>query len=210
MSKETISINRALAELKLLDKRIKSKIVESKFVTENKKSADKVERVYTRDEFNKNAKASLQGVKDLIARRNSIKSAIVESNANTIVEISGVKCSVADAIERKSSIEYDQLLLNELKKQYRYAQSVAEDKNEDVEITLNQLLTTMVGKDNIKNIDVQSNDFAKQYLKDNEYEIIDPIGIETVINDLEKDIEDFLLEVDYILTESNSITKIEI
>ena len=47
-------------------------------------------------------------------------------------------------------------------------------------------------------------------LKKNTYELIDPAGIEDYIKKLEKDIIDFKNEVDYVLSESNATTFIEV
>lgn len=43
-----------------------------------------------------------------------------------------------------------------------------------------------------------------------QYEVIDPLKLEDEIEKLRKEIEDFELEVDSILTESNVMTQIEI
>ena len=48
---------------------------------------------------------------DLISRRNKIKSAIIMSNAKTVVEVAGKQMTVAEAIDKKSSIEYEKELL---------------------------------------------------------------------------------------------------
>ena len=98
---ERMSIHRALAELKTLDARINS-ACSGTFVYANKKSNAKISGMSIED-----AKKFLVGnydrAKDLIERRKKIKSAIVESNAKTEVEVAGIKMTVADAIERKSS-----------------------------------------------------------------------------------------------------------
>ncbi len=47
-------------------------------------------------------------------------------------------------------------------------------------------------------------------MKKNTYELIDPAGIEDYIKKLEKDIIDFKNEVDYVLSESNATTFIEV
>ena len=118
--------------------------------------------------------------------------------------------TVADAIERKNNIEYEKDLLDEMKNQLRRAVSNMESRNQEVDMKLNKLLETMLGSDNAKNVDKETNEFAVSYRNDNEYEIIDPLGIDLVIKKFEEEIENFESEVDYVLSESNTITKIVI
>lgn len=204
-----MTITRALAELKLLDKRITGKIHNTTFVEPNKKSADKVARIYTRSEFDEKVKSEYQSILDLIERRKKIKSAIVESNAITHVEIGGKTYTVAEAIERKNSIEYEKQLLATMKAQYKLALASVNRENERVQETLDKLLETMLGKE-AKNVTIESNEMAKKYLEDNEYEIVDPLKIVEKIETLEKEIDEFESEVDFVLSESNTITKISI
>lgn len=85
-SKESISITRALAEINLLHKRIENKVDNASFVTCVSK---KHKHLVNSDNFANNAKADFQSIEDLFKRRNAIKSAIIESNANTKVKIGG-------------------------------------------------------------------------------------------------------------------------
>ena len=113
----TITITEALNELKLYDSKINKAITNAKLAGAAKKSADKI-GVVTKDEFKEKAKSSYQSIVDLIENRNALKSAIVKSNAVTEVEIAGKKMTVAEAIERKNSISYDEDFLNIMKVQY--------------------------------------------------------------------------------------------
>lgn len=203
-----MSITRALREVKLLDKRISDATRYVAFVGLKKKSSDKVNMV-SATEFVEDVKSSFQSVTDLIERRKLIKSAIVKSNAETLVSIGGKSYTVADAIERKNNIHHDKSLLLQLENQYRTARSQMETRNEDVEQRLDKMLEAMLGKD-AKNVAKESNEMAQKFLSDNEWEIVDPLGIAKLIVDMKQDIDTFEAEVDFVLSESNSITKIEI
>ena len=203
-----MTITRGLSELKLLDKRIKDEISSAIFITENKKSSDKVLKTFTKEEFNNKAQASFQSVLDKMKRRNYMKSAIVQSNATTMVVIGGKTMTVAEAIERKTSIEYDKYLLNELERQYRGAVSKMNLQNQKVQSTLDDLMKVFTGKDSSKDISVESTKMTKEYLENNEYELVDPIKILDKIETMRKEIDEFEHEVDFVLSESNTITKI--
>ena len=207
---EKMSITRALAEVKLLDKRIEKTIGQSKFVTYAKSNCDNVSSNVTKEDYNKSAKASLQSIKDLIERKSRIQSAIAVSNATEQIEVAKAKYSVAEAIYRKNSIDNEKLLLKHLRHQLTDAKDNVEYRNEEVNNKLQNILITMVGKDNVKSTSVEANSMSKQYLADNEFSLVDGLGAEKVIEDMEKEIDEFLFEIDFSLSTHNSLTEIEI
>ena len=90
-----MSIHRALAEIKMLDKRIERSIHNCAFVGMKKKSASNVHNsTLTKDAYQEGVKADYQSVKDLINRRTNIKRLVVLSNATTSVEIGGLPISL--------------------------------------------------------------------------------------------------------------------
>lgn len=203
-----ISIARALTELKTLDARIQSKINSTSFIAGVKKSSKKVNNVYTREEYSREVKSNYDSIIDLIERRKAIKGAIVKSNAETKVIISGKEYSVADAIERKNSIQLDKMLLQQMENQYRSVIAQVDRNNEVVENNLNNLLNSSVSSDKKDSIDMSG--FAEAYRETNCYEVVNPLKLQERIEKLRKEIDDFESEVDSVLTESNVITKINI
>lgn len=205
-----ISITEALNELKLYDSKINKAIANAKLASAAKKSSDKV-GVVKKEDFEERAKASYQSVTDLIANRNVLKSAIVKSNAVTEVTINGKIMTVAEAIERKNSIDYDVTLLNEMKRQYVAATDTVSKENKKVDNKVDELLSTLIGKDSDKKISKEDQEaIEKPYREKNEYEFIDPIGIYDKMLELEADIDGFNSEVDTRLVLSNATTFIEI
>lgn len=203
------SINRALAELKLLDKKITKGIDASCFIGAKKNSSDYESLTHkTKGDFEEIVKSSFNSIKDLISNRKAIKEAIVNSNAVTKVMISGKEYTVASAIERKASINYEKNLLSEMERQYRNIISSVNSKNELMERNLDSQLSAMLGSD--KNKSDESNAFSEGYRKQNGWDVIDPINLYKVIKELRDEIEDFESEVDYVLSTSNSLTEIEI
>ncbi|MFS0643695.1 hypothetical protein [Siminovitchia sp. 179-K 8D1 HS] len=203
-----MTVSRGLAELKLLDARINRTINESVFgsYTEGKKLPAGFNSV---EEVEKQAKSDLQSAKDLIKRRNEIKSAIVQSNAVTKIKVAGKEYTVAEAIERKSSIDYDIQLLNKLKHTYATLTSKVDRINEDVKQRLDSHLEALYGKEG-KNKALENAEIVKAFKEDNEAKLIDPINLKEKIDQLTKEIEDFEMEVDHSLTTSNAITTIEV
>lgn len=206
-----ISITEALNELKLYDSKITKAITNATFCGAAKKSADKV-GVVKKDDFVERTKASYQSATDLISNRNTLKSAIVRSNAITGVEIDGVPMTVAEAIERKNSIEYDETLLNEMKRQYANAITTVDKENKKVDTQIDKLLETFTGRDSDKKPDKDTMAaIADPYREKNEFEFIDGIGnMYEKIQVLEADIDGFKSNVDTVLVLSNATTFIEV
>lgn len=199
-----ISITRALAQVKALNDRI-ARATSVAFVTTTvggKHASGKPAQ-----EVGEQLKSNLQSVQALIEQRKAIKSAIVRSNAVTNVVIAGVTQTVAEAIERKSSIALEQTLLQQLRVQQAQAVSAVERTNVAVAARLDDLIKTAVGKDR----QVTAADLAAittPFEAQNKAEVLDPSDITKVIEQLTTDIDAFLLEVDFALSEVNATTKI--
>lgn len=205
-----ISITEALNELKLYDSKITKAITNATFCGAAKKSSDKV-GVVKKEDFDERAKASFQSVTDLITNRNTLKYAIVKSNAVTNVEIDGKVMTRAEAIEHKNSIEYDEALLIEMKRQYANATATVDKENKKVDSKVDDLLTTLIGKDSDKKLSKEDQEAVeKPYREKNEFEFVDPLGLYEKIQALEADIDGFKSNVDTVLVLSNATTFIEI
>ena len=194
---EKISITRALTTLKTLDKKIK-KAKGLPFVTYKVGGTphEKIEPV-----------KALQSVLDLITRRNSIKRAVIESNSKTQVLIAGKTYTVAEAVDRKSSIEYDEMLWESMRYQLVDTLGTIEDINADVNRRLDRLIESSLGSDGASdNYDA----IAKPFRDRNEASLHDAIGIEDKIAIMETSIMDFNSDVDIVLSESNAKTFIEV
>lgn len=199
-----ISITRALAQVKSLNDRIQRATAQP-FVSNtiggkhpSGKPAQEVEVLLT---------ANLQSVKDLIAQRKALKAAIVRSNAVTNVTIAGTVQTVAEAIERKSSIQLEQALLQTLRQQLAQQQAVVERTNVTVQQRLDQLIQTAVGKDR-KVDEAELKAITGPFEAQNKAAVLDPSDLQKQIDALAADIDAFLLEVDFALSEVNAVTQV--
>lgn len=205
-----ISITEALTELKLYDQKINKVLCSADFIGCKKKSSDRVNS-FKLENFEANAKASYQSVSDLIENRARLKSAIVQSNAATMVEIAGKKYTVAEAIERKNSIEYDKMLLQAMKSQWAAATNNVEKENKRVDTQVDKMLETFLGKDSEKKVsEADLNAISEPYRAKNEWELVDPLNLFAKIQAMEADIDAFEADVDVRLSISNSVTYIEV
>ena len=207
---EKMLVTQALNELKTLDARISRAIRNATFIAGAKTSDTKVVPGTTKEDFVKNAKASHDSIEDLINRRETIKSAIIESNAKTTIEICGKEISVAKAIDMKDSIIYKKQLLTQMVTQRDGAKAKVARENITMENKIDQLVSTAFGKESKQNIKPEDYDsIANPYRTSNEYSLVDPLKLDEKIEELERFIEDFEATVDAKLQVSNCVTYIE-
>lgn len=205
-----LSITRALTELKTLNKKLESLFPNLLFVDAfQNRSKTLLNSKKPQQDFAEMVKSNFQSVNDIISRQKKIKSAIVSSNAMTTVIIGKEVMSVASAIESKKSIAHKKSLLNGMKANWTQVKNACEKSNVQVENNLQNLLTSMFGSD--KKTDPKIFDeTAKAFREQNEVRIFDPSNIEQKIKELEEEIMEFEGNVDFVLSESNAKTEIEI
>ena len=204
-----ISVIRALVELKTLEKRIHKGIADLDPVglMLGQKPESKIQ---SKADFEKRAEAGFQQVQALIQRRRDLKNAIVLSNATTYIEISGHKMTVAEAIERKSSIALEKELKNNLRQKYSETLIRLEEHNQTLNRQLFKLLEATYAK---PEAEISAEDYDKIALPfklNNEASLIDPLNIKARMFSYETQIEAFETEVDIALSESNARTEIDL
>lgn len=205
-----ITLHQALKELKLLKKRIDEKINNCDFVSYKIGGQKIIASKYTEESYNEKVKADYQSILDLIALRNEIKTKVVMSNAITKVKVGKSEMTVAEAIERKTSIIFEKDLLIKMKEDYEFTIENIEGMNYKMRNNLDKQLTAMLGRTTENTDSTEADLFSKSYIANNESILIDPLKIETKIKDLEEKIDDFEKHVDTALSVSNAVTFIEL
>ena len=211
MVKETMTIHKALAELKILDGRIKKEIQNGSYCVANKHSNDKINGILI-DDFKKSVQGTYDKVTDLIKRQEAIKRAVTLSNAKTYVDIADGKYTVAEAIWMKNhGIEFESMLINTMDSQYKMAQvEVNRQNGNNLEERADQYVTAIYGQKDGKTATSDIEKVRKDFLEANTYEIIDPINVPEKLEDLRGKIDGFMAEVDSALSVSNALTEITI
>lgn len=207
---EKMLVTQGLNELKTISSRIERAIGNAKFVAAAKKSEKNVAPSLTKDEFIEKAKASFQSIEDLINRREKIKAAIVQSNAETLVEVCGETMTVAKAIELKSFIEFRKMLLDQMRDQLYRSTATMNNNNSMMETKIDSLVATAFGKESKTNVKPEDySSIADPYRNANEWALVDPLKIEDKIHQEEEYINEFVSTVDSVLQISNCVTFIE-
>lgn len=211
MTKEIMTITKALSELKLLDKRISDEICDAKFCAANKH----FQRTLDGKPVD-TAKKEMQSVYDkitaLIDRRNAIKKALTLANATTLVTIGEQKMTVAEAIYFKTQgIENDKLLLSAMSEQYNHTLNILNQNNGDkLSKECEQFITNTFGAKETRTDTAEIDKMRQSYINDNTYDIVEGINVKETIEKLKNKIDKFEAEVDAAITVANATTEIEI
>lgn len=207
----TITITRALSKVKILTSQIQEDAKQNLFITTvpnnmiDSESHTKLVQTLVSNHVSLESKLS-QIVK--------LKKLIAESNLNTTVNISGKEVTVTEALAMKDSYGIYEIFHLTLRKQYMKA-------NNEVSLSNERINAAVVSNnsDISSSSDIKSEELEKR-LAINTKQLQDNMGIkiisgahgspENYIEDIKKVYNDFVSEIDYVLSEHNSTTFIEV
>lgn len=200
-----MSVTQGLAELKLLDKRLCKGLTDISWIAISTKTIRVVE-----EELKKVATSEYQSYMDLVKRRDIIKRAIVLSNALTAVQIGKTwSGTVAEAIEYKSSLQYKKRLLDQMKQNIMTVDAEYQRATDETNSRLDRLLSSELGKDVKTNPETIAS-LTASFQENNKVVIMDPLGLKTKVKELESEIDAFETNVDWVLSETNGKTMINV
>jgi len=108
-------------------------------------------------------------------------------------------------------MQYKKELLNQLNRQYVDAIRITEKENgETLQSKAENYVIGLFGNKEGKTQGEDVENTKKQFIINNTFELVDPIKIKEKINELEKEISEFEVEIDSCLSVSNSLTEITI
>lgn len=201
-TKQQMSVTQALAELKLLDKRLQKGLERVNWMAVSTKV-----RPVNEKKLEETAKAEYQSYMDLVNRRQAIKQAIVQSNATTKVKIGQWEGTVAEAIEYKTAVAYKEKLLAVMKHQVVTTNQQRDAEELNMATRLDRLLASELGKDVKTNPDtIQA--LTTSFRENNKVAVVDPLDLEEKTRALEDELESFTSNVDWALSEANGKTTI--
>lgn len=211
---ETMTVHKALAELKNIDSRIEKSIRDNTYCLAVKHSAEKINGI-TVKAFREKIESNYKKTTDLIARRDAMKRAVVLSNATTKVKIGENEYTVAEAIEMKNhGMEFRSVLLRQINSAYTTAQNeLNRNSGETLEKKAEKYVLDVIAaqpKDSKMSVDSEAmKALRKTYIENNTYDLVDPLDVAKIMETLDAEINEFNTEVDAALSVSNALTVIE-
>jgi hypothetical protein len=126
-----------------------------------------------------------------------------------MVEIAGAKMTVSQAIEFKNTIKYKSAMLATLKHQRQMVVVEVDAHRQKVQNKVDDNIRIICGKD-AKPDAATLKMVTDGITAGDPIDVYDPLNIDKVIDGLEKEIEDFRANVDFVLSESNATTLINV
>lgn len=210
----TISIHRALQQLKTLDSRISTATRDMKLIAVvrgDNKDVEYPKTLVGAKELENTIRASLQSVDDLISQRQKIKAAIAKSNAQTIVKVAGVNMTVVEAIEAKRIAQYKSEVLAQMVMQSNQAIQAVERLNAEIDATIKKQTEVLQGRNTTAKVsDADTQLIQRAAEARTKPTLVDPLNIKDLFLVRQKELQDFLDDVDATLSESNAVTTIEV
>lgn len=209
-----MSCTRALAELKRFDDRINREISENIFVgvTMGRGNLQKMMMGSgSVEQQSRNIQGSFDTVQSLIEQRQKIKAALVVSNSVATITLGGKTMTVAEAIEMKKSVAYKQQFVRVLTSQLNMSNQQVAAQNAKLETAIDTMVTQVMGASDKGKVDTTSYEaIAVPQRNAKEAALLDPKGIAEQIKKLTDEIGLVELELDFLLSESNAVTMIEV
>jgi uncharacterized small protein (DUF1192 family) len=202
---EEYSITRALSELKTLKARYQKELREVQLVAV--KHGKNLRSPYSSqkpEDFSKNSLAQIQSIEALEKRIVEIKTKIDQANSTTQVKIGSRTMTIQEALVEKSFLEFKKQRLHQYKSQLITAQREYDSALEENKRRVEKLAQDKAAEKSSEEEISKSIEIAYPI------EMIDATKLSERIKLLETEIEDFECNVDFALSEINSITKIEV
>lgn len=204
-----ISITRALSQLKTLDGRIRRATSDCQPVVVVVGSS-LPSGITSETELKSKIQGSVDKPLGLIKARNEIKRKIVLSNATTQVTIGGLDMTVAEAIEQKATIEYKKTLLDRLREYLAHANHAMEREEAIVRDRADKAAETLLGSSAVADKGTEYTGFMDKFMEKNGPKLVQSADVAKLVEQMDDEITRFESEVDYVLSESNARTMIEV
>lgn len=208
----TITITRALSKIKTLTSKCQDDVKNNVFIGT---IPNNMVPSSTHDNLIKNLKANNSSFEDKLKEIIKLKKLIAESNLNHSISIVGKIVTVTEALAMKETMQLYHSFLLVLRRQYNKATEEVVSTNMRIAQNISTNTSEISSSADIDNSDLEARLAlnAKQLQESMGIQIVcsDPTQTtEEYINSMKQYYNTFIEEIDYVLSEHNAITTIEI
>ena len=200
-----ISITRALTRVKVIEKQLEQLSYDKYVRSVLEQDKDKKQS----EDFKSESKSNFDKFNSLFDESVALQKAIRKSNEDTLVRISGKEMTVSEALILKSLIEHKQQLLSNIRDQNSNANNEIEKAESQIESKAQSFVQSLK-----TDIQSQIDDAMKvgrlSATKELRKVRLTGLNVEQILKEDLEFVQEFLVEVDYVLSESNATTLIEI
>ncbi len=201
------TLTRALVEIKLYDSKIEKAIKELNSVS-YKVNEIVPEYRTTEADFLAEYNSQMQKIKDLRANKTALKNALMKANSETKVKIADKEYTILEALNKKAEIHLDSSLVHALTSQLKSAIAKVNTINEKIESDIERTINAKSSSSGNQNKEYIQQ--VRESYKSQIPVLVNDTVVENLIKTKTDEIQDFLAEVDFALSEINAITKIKV
>lgn len=208
MTVTQMSLHRIISEIKNLESNL-ANISALTYVNTAIESAS-AEHVLKKAEAVKSSQSNFDKVNSSIKNLAALKAARNLANSTTKVSIGGVSMTIDEALAFKASLPYRESLVNNVLAQFTRAQMKVDQANAAIEVKFLAQLTSMTSNGAKKLEEKEIIPIRAAIERDSKVSIVHVEGLKETIETLKQEIERFKVEVDYVLSEINATTVVEV
>lgn len=200
-----ISITRALTRVKVIEKQLEQLSYDKYVRSVLEQDKDKKQS----EDFKAESKSNFDKFNSLFDESVALQKAIRKSNEDTLVKISGKEMTVSEALILKSLIEHKQQLLSNIRDQNSNTNNEIEKAETQIESKAQSFVQSLK-TENQSQIDDAMKVGRLSATKELRKVRLTGLNVEQILKEDLEFVQEFLVEVDYVLSESNATTLIEI
>lgn len=211
MTQETISLTRALTEVKHIRQWLDENVGFQPIGIAIESGSKVLDSAQSPKDLEKTIQSDYDTYIAKLGRLRKLRSAIIKANASTMVTVGAETMCIMEAVDLKSTIQYEINLLQHLKETYTRVVEKVSSANALAENELTKQIHSVESSPSFTN-EVKEGQVTLLRLQQNtrKREILDPLNIVERIKKLEKRISDINVNIDYALSEVNATTLIEV
>lgn len=206
MEKVSLSLTRLLSEIKTTEERImKLPVIVGVAANSTDRVAEENESV---EEFKKTSQSRFDTWMSLSERLVKLRAARNKANATTYVTVCGKSVTMDEAIVMKSLLNLQKQALEGFKKQIGMVENFVTRADNEVKVAVDKAVAQSITSQTLT--EDQSKLFNDMYKKSLGKSMAIGESVKVGIKKLEDHITSFSAEIDYVLSEANSTTKVEV
>lgn len=202
-----MTLTRLLNEIKLANNKIDKKLRENVNYFDIMASG-KLKNYKSEEDMKAKVTAHLDSITDLIKLRDRYRALLLNANNTTKLTVNGQELTIAEAIAKKESIKQEQSLVKIIRVQLQSMEASVVSIDNNNESKLDSIIVSAMGKDK-KTDGSEIESITKAFRENNKVTLIDAGGAKKFLEDKEEEIEKFISDIDFSLSEINAKTEVE-
>lgn len=206
MEKVTLTLTRLLSEIKTTEERLmKLPVIVGVSPNSTGRVSEENENV---EEFKKTSQSRFDTWSALAERLVKLRAARNKANATTFVTVCGKSVTMDEAIVMKSLLNLQKQAVEGFKKQIGLVETYVTRADNEVKAAVDKSIAQSIASQTLT--EEQTKLFQDMYQKSLGKSMVIGESVKVGIKKLEDHITSFSAEIDYVLSEANSTTKVEI